>query len=212
MCADCHIPQGETPFDASIMGAHVVATDTPAFYPQNPDTLRSGLNVAITGVTNTKAGSAPVVAFTLLDNNKNPIALSALGSLSFTMAGPATDFGYTIFGTNTATPGYVTESALTAAKCGATGICNYAFTNIVPANATGTHAIGAESRITQTVFAGTTSSQSVEYRAFNPVTYFSVDGSPVAARRTHNPDVELQHLPYSSLGAWDSAQQRPITA
>jgi len=183
-CANCHIPQGETPFDASIMGAHVVATDTPAFYPQNPDTLISGLNVAITGVTNTKAGSGPVVAFTLLDNNKNPIALSALGALSFTMAGPTTDFGYTIFGTNTATPGYVTESALTGAKCSAAGSCTYAFTNIVPANATGTYAIGAESRITQTVLAGTTSSQPVEYGAFNPVTYFSVDGSPVAARRT----------------------------
>ncbi len=81
-CANCHIPQGETPFDASIMGAHVVATDTAAFYPQNPNTLLSGLNFAITGVTNTKAGSAPVVAFTLLDNSKKPIALSALGSLS----------------------------------------------------------------------------------------------------------------------------------
>jgi OmcA/MtrC family decaheme c-type cytochrome len=183
-CADCHIPQGETPFDASILGAHVVATDTAAFYPQNPDTLISGLNVAITGVTNNKAGSAPVVAFTLLDNNKNPIALTALGSLSFTMAGPTTDFGYTIFGTSAATPGYVTESATAASKCDAKGNCTYAFTNIVPAKSTGTYAIGAEARITQTVLAGTTSSQSVEYGAFNPVTYFSVDGSPVAARRT----------------------------
>jgi OmcA/MtrC family decaheme c-type cytochrome len=185
MCADCHIPQGETPFDASIMGAHVVATDTPAFYPQNPDTLIAGINVVITGVTNTKAGSAPVVAFTLLDNNKNPIALSALGSLSFTMAGPTTDYGYTLFGAaNASTPGYVTETANVLSKCGATGSCTYAFTNIIPAKAAGTYAIGAEARITQTVLAGTTSSQSVEYGAFNPVTYFSVDGSPVAARRT----------------------------
>src|SRR5580658_3013394 len=183
-CAQCHIPQGETPFDASIMGAHVVATDTAAFYPQNPDTLLSGINVILTGVTNNKAGSAPVVAFTLLDNNKNPIALSALGSLSFTMAGPTTDFGYTIFGTSAATPGYVTESATAASKCDAKGNCTYAFTNIVPAKSTGTYAIGAEARITQTVLAGTTSSQSVEYGAFNPVTYFSVDGSPVMARRT----------------------------
>jgi OmcA/MtrC family decaheme c-type cytochrome len=182
-CADCHIPQGETPFDASIMGAHVVATDTPAFYPQNPDTLIAGINVVITGVTNTKAGSAPVVAFTLLDNSKNPIALSALGSLSFTMAGPTTDFGYTVFGT-AATPGYVTETANTASKCDTKGNCTYAFTNIIPAKAAGTYAIGAEARITQTILAGTTSSQSVEYGAFNPVTYFSVDGSPVASRRT----------------------------
>jgi OmcA/MtrC family decaheme c-type cytochrome len=183
-CANCHIPQGETPFDASIRGAHVVATDTAANYPQNPNTLLTGINVVITGVTNTNAGSAPVVAFTLLDNNKNPIALSALGSLSFTMAGPTTDFGYTIFGANTSTPGYVTETANTLSKCDTKGNCTYAFTNIIPAKATGTYAIGAEARITQTILAGTTSSQSVEYGAFNPVTYFSVDGSTVAARRT----------------------------
>jgi OmcA/MtrC family decaheme c-type cytochrome len=183
-CANCHIPQGETPFDASIMGAHVVATDTAAFYPQNPDTLISGINVVITGVTNNKAGSAPVVAFTLLDNNKNPIALTALGSLSFTMAGPTTDFGYTIFGTNTSTPGYVTESALTASKCDTKGNCTYSFTNLIPAKSVGTYAIGAEARRTETVLAGTTSSQSVQYGAFNPVSYFSVDGSPVETRRT----------------------------
>jgi OmcA/MtrC family decaheme c-type cytochrome len=183
-CAQCHIPQGEYPFDASIMGAHVVATDTAAFYPQNPDTLISGINLVITGVTNNKAGSAPVVAFTLLDNSKNPIALAALGSLSFTMAGPTTDFGYTIFGTNATTPGYVTESAMTAATCNATGSCTYSFANVVPAKAVGTYAIGGEARRTETVLAGTTSSQAVEYGAFNPVTYFSVDGSPVETRRT----------------------------
>jgi OmcA/MtrC family decaheme c-type cytochrome len=183
-CANCHIPQGETPFDASIMGAHVVATDTAAFYPQNPDTLISGLNIVITGVTNNKAGSAPVVAFTLLDNNKNPIALTAVGSLSFTMAGPTTDFGYTIFGTNTSTPGYVTESALTAAQCDTKGNCTYSFTNVIPAKSVGTYAIGAEARRTETVLTGTTSSQSVQYGAFNPVSYFSVDGSPVETRRT----------------------------
>src|SRR5580658_4232269 len=184
-CSNCHIPQGETPFDASIMGAHVVATDTAAFYPQNPDTLLSGINLVITGVTNTKAGSAPVVAFTLLDNNKNPIALTALGSLSFTMAGPTTDFGYTIFGAaNAGTPGYVTESAQTASKCDAKGNCTYAFTNVIPAKAVGTYAIGGEARITQTILAGTMSSQSVQYGAFNPVSYFSVDGSPVETRRT----------------------------
>ncbi len=183
-CADCHIPQGEQPFDASIMGAHVVATDTAATYPQNPNTLLSGINLLITGVTNTGAGSAPVVAFTLLDDSKKPIAISALGSLSFTMAGPTTDYGYTIFGANTGTPGYVSESAMTAAKCDTSSNCTYAFTNVVPAQSTGTYAIGGEARRTETVLAGTTSSQAVQYGASNPVTYFSVDGSPVVKRRS----------------------------
>ena len=51
-CHNCHIPQGELPFDASIKGAHVVASDTAASYPQNPDTLITSIKVTITGVTN----------------------------------------------------------------------------------------------------------------------------------------------------------------
>jgi OmcA/MtrC family decaheme c-type cytochrome len=183
-CANCHIPQGETPFDASIMGAHVVPTDTKEDYALNPNTLLSGLNVVITGVTNGAASKAPTVAFTLLDDQKDPIALSSLSSLSFTMAGPTNDFGYTIFGTNTSTPGYVTESALKAAKCDSKGNCTYNFTNVVPAKAVGTYAIGAEARRSETVLAGTTSQKSVTYGAFNPVTYFAVDGSPLQPRRT----------------------------
>ena len=64
------------PFDASIMGAHVVPTDTAATYPQNPDTLLAGINLAITSVTNTSAGQTPTVNFTLQDNKGNNIPLS----------------------------------------------------------------------------------------------------------------------------------------
>jgi OmcA/MtrC family decaheme c-type cytochrome len=182
-CANCHIPQGETPFDASIMGAHVVATDTAAIYPQNPDTLIAGLQLAITGVTNTTAGQSPTVAFTVQDNSKNNIALSQLSTLQFTMAGPTTDYGYTTFGTAT-TPGYVTESALKA-TCSSSGDCTYTFTNVIPAAATGTYTIGGEARMTVTVLANTTSSQSVTVAANpNPVVNFSVDGSAVTPRRT----------------------------
>jgi len=182
-CANCHIPQGETPFDASIMGAHVVATDTAAIYPQNPDTLIAGLQLAITGVTNTSAGQSPTVAFTVEDNSGNNIALSQLSTLQFTMAGPTTDYGYTVFGTAT-TPGYVTESALKA-TCGSGGACTYTFVSVIPPAATGTYTIGGEARMTVTVLANTTSSQSVTVAANpNPVVNFSVDGSAVTPRRT----------------------------
>lgn len=184
LCATCHIPQGELPFDASILGAHVVPTDTTSTYPQNPNPLLSGLNLSITGVTNANAGSAPVVAFTLTDNSKKPVPLSALGSLSFTMAGPTTDYGYTIFGSSTSTPGYVTESALSKSNCDANSACTYSFTNVVPAKATGTYAIGGEARRSETVLGGTTSQMTVQYGALNPVTYFSVDGSKVETRRS----------------------------
>ena len=182
-CSTCHVPQDDEIFDASIMGAHVVPTDTALLYPENPDTQIAGLQLAITGVTNTSAGQTPTVAFTVQDNSKNNIALSQLSTLQFTMAGPTTDYGYTVFGTQT-TPGYVTESAAKAA-CSSSGACTYTFVNAIPAAATGTYTIGGEARMTVTVYPGTTSSQSVTVAANpNPVVNFSVDGSPVAPRRT----------------------------
>jgi OmcA/MtrC family decaheme c-type cytochrome len=183
-CANCHIPQGESPFDASIQGAHVVPTDTAATYPQNPDTLIAGINLAITGVTNTSAGQTPTVTFTLQDDKGNNIPLSQASTLAFTMAGPTTDYGYTSFGSDTAsTPGYVQESALKAA-CASNGTCTYTFTHAIPAAATGTYTMGGEARMTVTVLAGTTVQQSVNESPANPVVNFSVDGSPVAPRRT----------------------------
>jgi OmcA/MtrC family decaheme c-type cytochrome len=175
LCSICHVPQGQIDFDASIAGAHVAPTSS---------SLLSGLAINIASVQNGTHGSAPVVSFSVLNNAGQAIPLPALGSLSFTMAGPTTDFGYTSFGSNVTTPGYVTESATKAATCDGSGNCKYTFTHIVPAIATGTYAIGVEARRTEVVLAGTPSQQSITYGAPNKVAYFSVDGSPVAPRRT----------------------------
>jgi OmcA/MtrC family decaheme c-type cytochrome len=170
-CANCHIPQGEIDFDASIKGAHVAPTAS---------SLLSGLVVNITKVANGTAGSLPVVSFSVQDSGGNPVPLSALGAISFTMAGPTADYGYTNFGVTT--PGYVTESA-TKAACDASSNCTYTFTHPVPAGSTGTYAIGVEARRTETVLAGDPKQQSITYGAKNQVVYFSVDGSPLAPRR-----------------------------
>jgi OmcA/MtrC family decaheme c-type cytochrome len=183
-CANCHIAKGETPFDASILGAHVVPTDTAATYPQNPNTLLPGINLNITSITGYGAGQTPTVNFTLQDDKGNNIALSQASTLQFTIAGPTTDYGYTSFGSGTTgTPGYVTESA-TKATCSSAGACAYTFTHAIPAGSTGTYTIGGEARMNVTVLAGTTSQQVVSAAAKNPVLNFSVDGSPVAPRRT----------------------------
>jgi OmcA/MtrC family decaheme c-type cytochrome len=183
-CSTCHIAAG-TPFDASIMGSHVVPTDTPASYPQNPDTYLAGINLVITSVTNTAAGQTPIVNFTLKDNSGNNLAITSTTTVSFTMSGPNSDYGAVNFGANATTPGYVTESVTAATEtCGAAGACSYTFTHPIPAGSTGSYAIGGEARTTVTVLAGTTLSQSVELGALNPVVNFSVDGSPVTARRT----------------------------
>ncbi len=173
-CSTCHVPQGTTDFDASVVGAHVVATDS---------SLLSGLKVAITSVTGGTAGNKPTLNFTVTDNSGNGVPLSKLSSLSATMAGPTTDYGYTNFGVST-TPGYVTESMTTAASCSTAGACSYTFTHPVPAGSTGTYAMGIESRRSETIANGQPGgTQSVTEGALNPVTYFSVDGSTVAPRR-----------------------------
>jgi OmcA/MtrC family decaheme c-type cytochrome len=121
------------------------------------------------------------VEFTVQDKDGNPLPLSRLSALSFTLAGPTADYGLTDFGA--ATPGYVTESALTAANCGTSGSCLYTFRRTIPSQARGTFAIGVEARRTETVLAGTTTQRSIQYGAKNQVVYFSADGSPVAPRR-----------------------------
>jgi OmcA/MtrC family decaheme c-type cytochrome len=182
-CANCHIAQGETPFDASILGAHVVENDTAATYPQNPNTLISSVQIAITGVTNTSAGQKPVVAFTVTDVNGKPLAMADLEDLQFTLAGPTTDYGYTSFGTDVKTPGYVGEDG-TLGTCDASGNCTYTFQHAIPAKATGTYVIGVESERLETILAGTNAEQTIESGTRNQVFYFSVDGSTVQPRRT----------------------------
>jgi len=172
-CANCHIPQGEMDFDASIKGAHVVPADS---------SLLSGLVVKLTKIQNGSAGKAPAVTFTVQDNSAKAVPLAQLSPISLTLAGPTTDYGNTNFGSDVTTPGYVTESAAKA-TCGSDGTCLYTFTHVVPAAATGTYGIGVEARRSETVLAGTTSQQSIQYGATNPVMYFSVDGSPVTPRR-----------------------------
>ena len=176
-CAKCHFPQGEMEFDASIRGAHIVPVESAA----NP-----GLVFNILKVDNAGPGLKPTVTFTSKDFSGNGVPNTALtgGRMTLVMAGPTTDYGYTSFGADVTTPGYVSENALTAAKCSPDGTCTYTFTHAIPANATGTYTIGMEGRRVFTINANTMQSQNVTYGAKNVVFNFSVDGSPVSPRRT----------------------------
>ncbi len=77
------------------MGAHTVPDQS---------TQIAGLNFTLTKVTNGGAGQKPTVTFTVRDNNGNGIPMSTFttgsNSLSLTMAGPTTDYGYTSFGSD----------------------------------------------------------------------------------------------------------------
>ena len=154
-CAICHIPQGELDFDASIKGAHVVPEDS---------TSLQGLVVEILKVENGTAGRQPTVTFTVKDKSGAPVPLNQLNNVSLVMAGPTSDYGYTSFGSDVTTPGYVSESA-TAAQCDAAGTCAYTFQHAIPADAKGSFAMGIESRRTETLLPGTTTADGRKVRS-----------------------------------------------
>ena len=178
-CKMCHNPQGELENDASIKGAHVIATES----SQLP-----GMNLNILKVDNGTAGSKPTVTFSIKDNAGNPIPASSLtvspNRLGLVLAGPTSDYGYVNFGPDVLTGGYVSENGTTA-SCGQDGVCTYTFAHAIPADAKGTFSIGIEGRRGAVLNPGTTKEiKNVEYGAKNVVFNFSVDGSPIQARRT----------------------------
>ena len=177
-CSQCHIPQSGQEFDASIKGAHTIPAES---------ATRPGIVVAIVKVDNGVAGGKPTVTFTMKDFQGNGIQLSDMKTspnrVSLNLAGPTTDYGYTSFGSDVKTPGYVAENPTTTGACSPDGTCSYTFTHAIPANATGTYAVGIEARRGLTLQPGTVQQQTTQYGAINKVFYFSVDGSPVVKRR-----------------------------
>ncbi len=177
-CTQCHIPQGELEFDASIKGAHVVDTES---------ATRPGLVLDILKVENGVAGKAPTVTFTVKDFAANALTMAQMtggqNRIGVVLAGPTADYGYTNFGAGVTSQGYVSENPVPTAKCSADGTCTYTFTHLIPAAATGTYAIGIEGRRAITLLQGTAKELASEYGAKNKVSYFSVDGSKVTPRR-----------------------------
>lgn len=163
MCGTCHVPQGELEFDLSVLGAHTI----PRFSRDLP-----GVVFEILRVTDGSAGKRPTVTFTVKERSGQPIPLREMTRLVLLLAGPTTD--YTT---------YVGEDAR-GATCGADGVCTYTFTYTIPATAKGTYAIGIEGYRTLYLLAGTRRERTVRDAGANKVVYFSVDGSPLAPRRT----------------------------
>jgi len=177
-CSSCHIPKGELEYDASIKNAHMVETEAPS---------RPGLVLDILKIDNGQAGKTPTVTFSVKDFAGNGLSMADMtggqNRIGLVLAGPTSDYGYTSFGKDVTTLGYVSENPVPTAKCSADGTCTYTFAHAIPANAKGTYAIGIEGRRGYTILPGTTKETATEYGAKNVVKYISVDGSPIQTRR-----------------------------
>jgi len=161
LCANCHLPQGELEFDASIKGAH---TD-PVFSAQLP-----GTTFKIEKVENFSAGQKPRVTFSVTDKSGKVIDATKMASLSLVIAGPTTDY-----------TAYRQETATSATPSGNQFIYN--FTGAIDAAAKGTFAIAIQGYNNIVINPGTTRATTVRDAGMNQVTYFSVDGSRLAPRR-----------------------------
>jgi OmcA/MtrC family decaheme c-type cytochrome len=174
-CAACHLPSASSPtVPADITQIHVAPHLSPRW---------NGLTARIVGVSNLKPGQPPTVLFTLSDRDGTPSPLGsptpatdaqspvprALGSVTILLSGPTT-------------PDYQTGNAplsasvplTTAADAG--GQFSYTFTKPIPANATGTWAVGLEARRGSATDPGAWpfTGESLNEWADNPVEYVDV--------------------------------------
>lgn len=160
-CANCHTPQGELDFDASILGAHTV--------PEESRHL-PGTVFEIIRVDDGAAGKRPTVTFSLKDRSGRPILPSQMTSFRLTLAGPTSDYR-----------SYLQEDARTAQ--GAGGEFYWTFQNPIPATATGSYAVSIEGYRNVTILEGTQRQMTVRDAGDNRTVYFSVDGTRTEARR-----------------------------
>lgn len=168
-CKNCHIPEGELDFDASIKGAHRDPTES---------SLITGIVGEIVSIENTKPGERPVVSFSVKNRVGTPLEAAKLNRVTFTMGGPTTDYGEGL----PTKGGYVSENALNAPLSG--GLYRYTFNTPIPAGAKGTFSITMEARRQEVVLEGTQKQRTIQTGAPNVTKYFSVDGSEVVARRS----------------------------
>lgn len=162
-CSTCHIPKGELDFDVSILGAHLVATKSASL----PGTV-----LQVVSVEDGSAGKRPTVVFSVKNKAGEPIPPSQMTRLAIVLAGPTSD--YTT---------YVSEDVRTA-QVGADGNAVWTMQATIPATAKGSFTVGLEGYRNVTLLPGTAKAVTVRDAADNVVRHFSVDGSPVAPRRT----------------------------
>ena len=169
-CKMCHKPDGQE-FDISVSGAHTLPNASKQF---------RGVKFELVSASDTQPGQSPTVVFNVKDNAGKAITPAEMASLSFTLAGPTSDYA-----------NRWTESAMTR-TVEAGGNLQYTFSAAIPADAKGTFAIGVEGFITATLTkadgstllgADKTSPLVVRDAGYNQVVYVPVTDAKAAARR-----------------------------
>jgi OmcA/MtrC family decaheme c-type cytochrome len=157
-CASCHIPQGESEFDASIKGAHTIPTKS---------TQLKGLHMEILGVTGAVPGGKAKVDFRVTEDDGTFVNPSTLASCNLMIAGTTVDFA-----------GYIRQNCRTATNVG--DVSTQEFATALPADASGTWAASADYYRNVTLNPGPTAA--LREAGYNPYYEFAVTGTKVARR------------------------------
>lgn len=162
LCSNCHIPQGELEFDASIIGAHTTATRAASL---------PGTTFEILAIDDGVAGRRPRVTFSVKDRTGAVIPPLEMTSLSLILAGPTTDYAT-----------YISETARNATDLGG-GRYAYTFNATIPADARGSFTIGMEGYRNWALLGGTAREMTVRDAGTNVTRSFAVAGGAVQQRR-----------------------------
>lgn len=178
-CQFCHVAEQTAEFDISVPGAHLI--------PEQSTQLQ-GINIEISGLSSHGPGEKPVVSFKVTDNAGEALRdLSGFNRLAFTLAGPTSDYATTLGAT--AVGG---GAGGTLAGPSADGTFQYTLPVAVPADATGTWALGAEARRAVTLTAPEGGTRSVNEAAVNPVVTFTVGDETAEMRRVVVEDMKCE--------------------
>lgn len=160
-CANCHTPQGELDFDASILGAHMIPEDSQ---------MLPGVNFELLKVDDGAAGKRPTVTFSITDDKGNPVKPSEMTRLALVLGGPTSDYST-----------FLSEDVRAAQGSGSTFF--WTFQNPLPADAKGSYTVFIEGYKNTKLLAGTTREVTAQDQGVNKSIYFSVDGSAMEPRR-----------------------------
>lgn len=163
-CITCHRPDGPE-FGPSIVGAHT--------FPGNASDM-PGIVFDILKIEGGKPGTNPVVTFSLKDKNGAPVNAAQMNNLGLVLAWPTTDYKLEII-----------ENALKAESLG-NGVHTYKFTYTIPADATGSGAIGIQGYRNYDVKrpSGTIVEKGQRNAGLNVVRYFPITDREAVPRRT----------------------------
>ena len=162
-CINCHQPEGPE-FGPSIIGAHT--------FPGNSIQL-PGTVFDILKIEGGKPGTNPVVTFSIKDKKGEPINASQMNNLSLVLAWPTADYQTEIV-----------EDARKAQPVG-NGVFTHKFTYTIPADATGSGAVGIQGyRLFEVKRPnGTIVEKSQRNAGFNVVKYFPITDREAIPRR-----------------------------